>query len=61
MWDGRACKYMHERTIHNVLPQGRTLQKGGSNPTNPLCKSHPGQITTIKDLTVFTPWSNHYN
>ena|SRR6218665_475903 len=26
---------MYARTIHNVLTQGRTVQKGGSNPPNP--------------------------
>jgi len=26
---------MHERTIHSVLPQGQTVQKGGLNPPNP--------------------------
>src|SRR6218665_3644309 len=31
-WEG---KYMHARTIHNVLTQGKTVQKGGSNPPNP--------------------------
>jgi len=25
---------MHKRTINSVLPQGRTVQKGGSNPPN---------------------------
>jgi len=26
---------MHARTIHNVLAQGRTVQKSGSYPPNP--------------------------
>jgi len=26
---------MHARAIHNFLAQGRTVQKGGSNPPNP--------------------------
>ena len=36
-WEGRVCKYniMHERAIHCVLPQGRTVQKDGSNRPNP--------------------------
>ena len=34
-WEGRLCKYMHARTIHDVLAQGRKVQKGGSNPPNP--------------------------
>jgi len=32
--EGKVCKYINERTIHSVLPQGRTGQKGGSNPYN---------------------------
>ena len=35
---GRVYEYMHERAIYNVLTQGRTVQKGGSNP-------NPWQIT----------------
>ena len=31
-WKGRVCKYMHKRTIHSVLPQGRTVLNGWSNP-----------------------------
>ena len=31
---GRVCKYVHESAIHNVLTQGRTVQKGGSNHPN---------------------------
>jgi len=32
-WAGRVCEYMHARAIHNVLTQGRTVQKGrGVNP-----------------------------
>jgi len=34
-WEGRVCKYMHARTIDNVLARSRTVQKGGSNPSNP--------------------------
>src|SRR6218665_1409656 len=34
LW-GRVCKYMHEKAILCVLPQGQTVQKGGSNPPNP--------------------------
>jgi len=30
----RVCEYMHARAIPNVLAQGRTLQKDGSNPPN---------------------------
>jgi len=39
----RVCEYMymHARAIYNVLTQGRTMQKGGSNP-QPPGKSHPG-------------------
>jgi len=33
--EGRVCKYMHARAIHNAVAQGRTVQKGGSNPHNP--------------------------
>ena len=29
---GGVCEYMHARAIYNVLAQGRTVQKGGSNP-----------------------------
>jgi|SRR6218665_481506 len=39
-WEGRVCKYMHERTIHSVRPQGRTVQKGGSNPPKPFPANH---------------------
>ena len=38
MVGGRVCKYMRAndaRAIHNALTQGRTVQKGGSNPPNP--------------------------
>ena len=35
-WEGRVCKHMHEKTIRSVLPQGRTVLKGESNPPNPL-------------------------
>jgi len=35
---GRVCEYMHARAIYNVLTQGKTVQKGGSNP-------NPRQIT----------------
>jgi len=37
---GRVCEYMHARAIYNVLTQGRTVQKGGSNPQSPG-KLHP--------------------
>jgi len=40
-WEGRVCKYMHERSIHGVLPQNPTAQKGGSNHPSPS----PRQIT----------------
>src|SRR6218665_512614 len=32
---GRVCEYMHARAIFNVLTQGQTVQKDGSNPPNP--------------------------
>jgi len=35
---------MHERIIHSVLPQGRTVQKGGSNTSNPPSKSRSAFI-----------------
>src|SRR6218665_3731797 len=47
-WEGRVCNYIHERTIHSVLPQGRTVLKGGTNPPN----HHHPQIT---------PWFNDRN
>src|SRR6218665_1125674 len=31
----RVCECMHARAIHDVLKQGRTVQKGGSKPPNP--------------------------
>lgn len=34
-WEGRVCKEMHERTIHNVLTEGQAIQNGGSNTLNP--------------------------
>jgi len=54
-WEGRVCRYMHARTIHNVLAQGRTVQKvekGGSNHPNPPGKSHPGCHTAIQSHSV---------
>src|SRR6218665_3003341 len=33
--EGRVCEYMHAKAIYNVLPQDRTVQKGGSNPQAP--------------------------
>jgi len=37
---GLVCEYMHARAIYNVLAQGPTVQKGGSNP-NPLRQITP--------------------
>jgi len=45
---GRVCEYMHVRATHNVLTQGQTVQKGGSNPQPP---NHT--LTTCKDA-LFT-------
>ena len=28
---GRVCEFMHAMAMYNVLTQGRTVQKGGSN------------------------------
>jgi len=30
-----VCKYMLARAIPTAVTQGRTVQKGGSNPPNP--------------------------
>src|SRR6218665_1641430 len=40
---GRVCEHMHARAINNALSQGRTVQKGGSNP-QPPSKSQPASI-----------------
>ena len=37
---------MHARAIYNVLTQGRTVQKSGSNPATPG-KLHPDHITPL--------------
>ena len=42
-WGVRVCEYMHARAIYKVLTQGRTVQKGGSNP-QPHGKSHPAYV-----------------
>ena len=39
-WEGRVCKYMHARTIHNVLAQGREFKRMCRTLPTPL-KSHP--------------------
>jgi len=44
---------MHARDIYNVLIQGRTVQKGGSNPQTPG-KSHP-VFTTIIIIRILRP------
>ena len=33
--EGRVCEDMHARAIHNVLTQGWTVKKSGSNYPNP--------------------------
>src|SRR6218665_1108570 len=37
---GRVCDYKHAKDIYNVLTQGRTVQKGGSNRANPQPANH---------------------
>jgi len=44
---------MQERAIHNVLTQGRTVQKGGSNPPNSPGKLHPDLFIPYPKTVLF--------
>ena len=53
---GRVCEYMHAEAIYTALTQGRTVQKGGSNPNLPE-KSRPEQPHSMERrwLRPFVP------
>jgi len=55
---------MHKRTNHNVLTQGRTVQKGGSNPHNPpanrtLITVGPHQLEPKQTENSTDLWRSH--
>jgi len=53
----RVCEYMHARSIYKKLTQGRTVQRGWSNP-QPLGKSHPASWQLNSDLLGTTHEEN---